>query len=450
MFVAYPLSVVHRLLLPDNANIKHLYNLLWGLFFSWLCFGVHTFVPLGTALLTYFSASCLPTKLYPKFVFVLAMATLSGVHIFRLATDYGGTFLGVNALQMILTQKVTSFAWNVSDFGNKAKGKFSKARKPKAVDVSKINLLEYLGFCFFYGGVLVGPTFEYTEYQRFTNLKSNDRPSFSSSFKAGLKSFLRGLVILGIYEGFAQVHLPYDYLFSNDFMDLHPLLRWACTTATLSLRHSCYYLTWALAEGAMQMAGMGYQGKDADGQDKWGGCNNALPLEVELAETMYAVSLNWNRSTNAWLRFYVYERALDAGFSAWLSTLITTMTSAFWHGFYAGLYMFFFLGGLTIIIARTMRRNLRPWFENTETRKTPLWYNMAGMLLTQSLINVFTLPYSVLSMEGSLKLYKRLEYIPFAVAACVVGFIFLLQMQGFHKKRVKQYKEATSSKKKKK
>lgn len=49
---------------------------------------------------------------------------------------------------------------------------------------------------------------------------------------------------------------------------------------------------------------------------------------------------NWNKFTNRWLRFVVYERTSRG------KTFLTYALSAIWHGFYPGKYFFFWCSHL--------------------------------------------------------------------------------------------------------
>ena len=60
--------------------------------------------------------------------------------------------------------------------------------------------------------------------------------------------------------------------------------------------------------------------------------NNVDVIGVEFAENFKSVTDMWNRKTNSWLRYYVYMRLTpDNGKPAFSVTMLTYLTSAFWH-----------------------------------------------------------------------------------------------------------------------
>lgn len=60
----------------------------------------------------------------------------------------------------------------------------------------------------------------------------------------------------------------------------------------------------------------------------------------------------WNKGTNLWLRYVMYERA-----SPKYNTVMTYTLSAFWHGFYPGYYVTFLTGALFTNGARMVNLN---------------------------------------------------------------------------------------------
>ena len=59
--------------------------------------------------------------------------------VYRLYIDYGGYTLDVSGPQMVITIKLTSFAWNVFDFGKKQSAKYSH-RITNSVDIANARI----------------------------------------------------------------------------------------------------------------------------------------------------------------------------------------------------------------------------------------------------------------------------------------------------------------------
>jgi D-alanyl-lipoteichoic acid acyltransferase DltB (MBOAT superfamily) len=88
--------------------------------------------------------------------------------------DFTGT-------QMVLTMKLTSFAYNLfdgtadrdklyKDYGQDKKGKIYADRKRFAIEKVP-NLLEFFGYIYCFPCILAGPAFEFQDYYRAINGK---------------------------------------------------------------------------------------------------------------------------------------------------------------------------------------------------------------------------------------------------------------------------------------
>jgi D-alanyl-lipoteichoic acid acyltransferase DltB (MBOAT superfamily) len=78
--------------------------------------------------------------------------------------------------QMVLTMKLTSFAYNLydgtfdqdninKDYGNDKQGKIYAERKKYAIEKLP-NLLEFYGYIYCFPCILAGPAFEYQDYYK--------------------------------------------------------------------------------------------------------------------------------------------------------------------------------------------------------------------------------------------------------------------------------------------
>lgn len=107
------------------------------------------------------------------------MAYMSGQHIYRMYTDYGGYSMDITSYTMILFCKLWGFSWSYMD-GSKAdkfrivKGKIDPALTEYQLEnaVHKLpSFLEFNSFVLFYGGCVVGPCFEFAYYRDWIALK---------------------------------------------------------------------------------------------------------------------------------------------------------------------------------------------------------------------------------------------------------------------------------------
>ncbi|KAF8556286.1 hypothetical protein OG21DRAFT_675931 [Imleria badia] len=107
---------------------------------------------------------------------------------------------------MVLTMKLTTFAWNVYD-GTRPKEDLDKWQLQKRV-TKYPTLLEFLGFSFYFPGVLVGPYLDYASYTSLVDgslfksvecTKPMRRAIPDGRKRAAYRKMLKGLVFLGLF-----------------------------------------------------------------------------------------------------------------------------------------------------------------------------------------------------------------------------------------------------------
>jgi len=164
------------------------------------------------------------------------------------------------------------------------------------------NLLEYFGFVYFFGSFLAGPAHEYLEYQQMTDLTlfeavrlqprhrrrsalcdrstaampfpsrlpnapqdAQGRRKVPPTYLPALKALFTGvLCFVGIHlSGMYPVAwmATAEFLSNTTFWYRFGYLQLSCT-----LQRFMYYFVWTIAEGACIAAGLGYNGRGADGK----------------------------------------------------------------------------------------------------------------------------------------------------------------------------------------
>jgi lysophospholipid acyltransferase 1/2 len=112
-------------------------------------------------------------------------------------------------------------------------------------------------------------------------------------------------------------------------------------------RRLYYYTAWTLSDAVHNASGFGFNGFDeATGAPKWDLLNNVNIVALETATNVKGIIDNWHIQTSQWLRVIAFER-LPTG-----KTLGVFVLSAFWHGFYPGYYITFFMGACLVYIGR--------------------------------------------------------------------------------------------------
>eukprot|EP00162_Nutomonas_longa_P006201 comp16786_c0_seq1/m.27307 comp16786_c0_seq1/g.27307 ORF comp16786_c0_seq1/g.27307 comp16786_c0_seq1/m.27307 type:complete len:344 (-) comp16786_c0_seq1:108-1139(-) len=322
---------------------------------------------------------------------------------------------------MILTIKLTSFAFNYLDGGKDASKLEKRQESMKVVD--RPSVLEFYGFCFWFGGFLAGPSCEYRDYadfidgSAFKDTKGVPPPSHWVALKklgCGLLCAI-GLILGGTYA--------VDDLRTTWYRDLALPAKWLYFNLAVNLTRYKYYFAWFLAEGACTMAGLGYNGRDEKGVAKWDKLSQVNFFGVEFGQSFQQLTDSWNINTGRWLKNYVYLR-LPASLGIW-RLVATHMTSAYWHGFYPGYYMFYACMSLSIETGRRFRRTFRgltvTYDENGKETPKP-WkpiYDIIGWLAALSTTNFFCGAFLLLDFHYTITFW-RYSYFAYHIGVLVL------------------------------
>ncbi|KAG0294472.1 lysophospholipid acyltransferase [Dissophora globulifera] len=417
LFLAYPLALVFRHLPANNPNIKHLASILTSFFLFIVIVDdlVGLLHLLGSSIAVWRVMASVKGKWGPRIVFIGVMLHMSVSHLMRQLNDYRGEKIDHTGPQMILTMKLTSWAFSVQD-GRRNPKELSKYQQEHAIATFP-NLLHYLSYIFFFPGVLVGPTFEYMDYIRFIDLselrdtKTGKIHWPSGRTKAAMTSFFFSLIALA---SLAILGPKLDVLWTLDpaFKALHFALRFGYVMLAAFAARFKYYAVWKMAEGACVLAGFGYNGQDPKtGEARWDASSNIDIFNYEAGESIKALSDSWNKGTNKWLKNSVYFRVVKPGAKPGaVETFSTFAVSALWHGFYPGYYLMFISSAFALTAGKLLRAHVRPRFVSATTGKTPRWYNALGIVATQITMNYLSMSFLILSFKESVALWKDLYY----------------------------------------
>lgn len=265
LFLVYPFAAILRA--TPNKQLKHLLSLLGGVFLVQWVFGpdwIHSFV---TSLGTYVMCLILPGKIQASAVFYFVMSYMVLSHMNRMYVSYLSGIFDYTGTQMVLTMKLTSFAYNYFDGNADRKRVFPekpyedkrKARvyadRAKFAITSLPSLLEFFGYIYCFTCILAGPAFEYNDYIRSidgdafakSNGEGDDKIKTSkppSSFFPALKTLVVGVVCLAghlVTSGKYPLKKVYDATFisTNDHTQ-----RYIFTWIALFGERLKYYFAW--------------------------------------------------------------------------------------------------------------------------------------------------------------------------------------------------------------
>ncbi|KAJ3019187.1 lysophospholipid acyltransferase [Thoreauomyces humboldtii] len=453
LFSAYPLALIYAYLPAKAATTKHVFSIAVTTFLFLTLVDAVLFVQLLAACLAAYTLVSVgrQSAYTPMAVFLGILGILSYHHLQNQLIDPDPKRTDNTGPVMMMVIKLSTFAWAAHD-GTKPKESLTREQQRTAIHHMP-TLLEFLGYAFFFGGWLVGPANDFSEYRRFTRGETPFE-NIPPRGIATLRTFLMGMLTLGIYIKFAE-----------------PLSHWGCLTESYAERpfwwrlmyinlagnvvRCKYYGVWKLAEGADNLAGIGYLGPSPTepGKQIFARVQNVEPLTLELAQSPRDYIGAWNQQTGKWLRNCVYMRLAPAASpvspdnkkdadvsngkahrpkqtgNPAVANIATYLTSAIWHGFRPGYYLTFLSGALVTLTGQLLRRNLRPLV--VEPSRLAPWkpiYDLLGWAATQVSINYICAPFPVYWLANGVKVWGSVGYVvhvwnaaAFVVFSDVVG-----------------------------
>mmetsp|Transcript_4371 Transcript_4371/g.3922 ORF Transcript_4371/g.3922 Transcript_4371/m.3922 type:complete len:526 (-) Transcript_4371:58-1635(-) len=379
LFLVYPFAAVLRTI--PNPSLKHLFSLAGGLFLVQWVFGadwIHSFV---SSFVTYLLCLIVPGKTVTRLVFIWVMGYMTCSHIYRMYVSYLSGVFDFTGTQMVLTMKLTSFAYNLSDgiYDRKAvfpetpytdRSKAATYQTRAKFAIKKIpNLLQFFGYIYCFTCLLAGPAFEYNDYiesidgTAFINPKIEDdkikkngsSPKPPSSVLPALYTLFIGVLCL-VGHLTVSGKYPLSKIYDPELVDgTGHVARYIYTWIALFGERLKYYFAWKVAEGASILAGFGFEGYDSSNRPKgWSAVENISILGFETAPNTQILSRSWNKRTQGWLERYTYLRTNK-------SLVATYFISAIWHGLYPGFFLFFMSIPVLTEIERLMKEKVNPF-----------------------------------------------------------------------------------------
>ena len=420
LLIAYPLGSLFVRIPSTSPALRHTFNIAVALFYFFPVLKMYSgfFQLLVSVIGTYFIARFDRTSRMPWIVFAFVMGHLTLNHIIRAFYQLSYETMEVTGPQMVLTMKLTTFAWNVWDARRPAED-LDKWQLEKRVTMYP-SLLEFLGYAFYFPGILVGPYLDLAEYRSlisesaFEPGKDKTARKLPSGRKrvAYTKMFL-GLLFLGIFvvlggqNNFSTALTPW-------FASQSLFKRIALFQLYGVFERCKYYAIWTLTEGASIVTGLGFTGFGPDGKSRWEGAANVDVMNIEFAPNFKVLLDSWNMKTNVWLRECVYKRVTPKGKKPGnKSSMITFLTSAFWHGIASGYYLTFLMGGFITSAARLARNNIRPLLLPAAGQSPSLvkrLYDLAGIVLSAMILNYAAAPFMLLTFTDSITAWTRLGF----------------------------------------
>ncbi|KAG5857453.1 hypothetical protein ANANG_G00019610 [Anguilla anguilla] len=396
----------------SSPLVRHVVATLLGFYLALFCFGWYALHFLVQSGLTYSIMILASLEHMHKYCFVMALGYLSFCQITRVYVfDYGMYSADFTGPMMVITQKITSLAFEIHDGMFRKEEQLSPNQRILAVRRMP-SLLEYLSYNCNFMGILAGPTCSYNDYIAFiegtayhqkhqeSNGKENGKykQSDPSPKKDVIYKLCTCAISLLVYLFVFRI-CPVERNIEDGFIASTPFYGQVLYLylSMLATRPK-YYFVWTLADAINNAAGFGFNGYNKDGTPRWDLISNLRILDIEFATSFKMFLDNWNIQTALWLKRVCYERC------PYNPTAATFLLSAMWHGVYPGYYLTFFTGILMTLAARAIRHNIRQHFLGSATHK--LIYDVITWVGTQIAICYTVVPFVLLAVGPSLKFYR--------------------------------------------
>ena len=373
--------------------------------------------------LAFIISSYLPCRyglLGPGVFTVLVLVTLGAIHYDSMLTGTATDRMSYTGTLMMMAAKVSMFAFHISD-GRKIRSKqplsphahIALHREATAI-VSDVSSFEYLCYNFEFMGSIVGPLFTYNEYMDFIHARGDFAKVKSVPVLVPiLKALVRAVTVLAAYM--YLISLPViniNTLTSAGFLTLPLYQRVFVSPFIVVACRFAYFAVWALSEVSCTLSGLAYQPPNQFDRG-----TNVNIIKFELSHNFNQVTNNWNiRISDLWLKHCIYQRVdsvpsiirrLGVGRQA-LANLTTKITSAVWHGWFAGYGISFLSLGLGNWTETLVRRKLHPWlparFLNSHLCSVLAWAH------TWWSLNVFFAPFLSLTWEKARLYYDSIYW----------------------------------------
>ncbi|KAL4712267.1 hypothetical protein ACJJTC_004029 [Scirpophaga incertulas] len=400
-----------------STGFRHSVCLIIGLVMGYFCFGKQAIHLSVLPMMSYALINASPRHIIGNIVLAASMLYLSCLHLHRQIYHTADYTLDITGPLMVITQRVTSLAYELQDSINKreinSNSTSHNSDDPYNVEVEKIpSPLEYFAYTLAFQTLMCGPVVFYNDYIKFIegprkskgdNVALEPSPRLAVLYKVA-GSFAAAILYLTLAKKYSlsvleELNDPTSEV-SQSWSALY--LLWYAHLCILVVRCK-YYHAWLLSEAICNNSGMGFNGYDSEGKPKWDKMSNIDVIGFELAQNFRAALASWNKNTNTWLRSIAYSRGGRACRTARVYGL-----SAVWHGFHPGYYLTFFAGGLFTLTARKVRAVVRPVFLDNGPKK--LFYDLLTFITTRVAMTYATVPFVLLHLGPSLAFYGKFYY----------------------------------------
>ncbi|XP_043117513.1 lysophospholipid acyltransferase 1 [Puntigrus tetrazona] len=402
-----------------TSEVRHAVATIIGASFIMFCFGwyaIHVFILVLACYGIMIKASVDNVHRYTMVASLgyLTVCQVSRVFIFDygiLSTDFSGPL-------MIITQKITTLAFQVHDGMCRKQEELKYDQRRLAVHF-KPSLLEYLSYNINFMSILVGPFSIYKDYIEFIKGQHVQhrlkRVKDSSSQQNGwnkvpepspVRTVINKLLVCAcclIWFFIITKAFPITYNVDPQFINEASFItRLVYALISVQAARPKFYFAWILADAIHNAAGYGVRGENERGEVSWDLISNVRIWEIETATSFKSFIDNWNIQTALWLKSVCYDRA------PYYRMPLTFVLSAVWHGVYPGYYFTFITAIPITLAARSVRRNFRECFLSSQQLK--ICYDVVTWAATQLTVCYTVMPFLLLAVEPTIQYYRSMYF----------------------------------------
>lgn len=411
-------GILRKYITPAGVKpaAKHVFGLIIGLGMGYFCFGSQAIHLAGLPTLCYIAIRTQDPHRMHRVVLGTALCYLSGLHLHRQLYNYGSYTLDVTGPLMVITQKVTSLAYSIHDGMARRQEDLTPMQRHQAIQRLP-STLEYFSYVFHFQNLMAGPVLFYRDYIDFihgrtlrtskladqTSSHYNEIVMEPSPRVAVVKKLVLSLTCAAMFVTLIPFY-SIQKVKEDNFLNSSMIYKiWYLMVATMLVRLK-YYHAWLFADAVCNNSGLGFNGFNEQGQAQWDLISNVDVFGFETSLSLKESIEHWNKGTNRWLRFLVYERQKNQ------KLVYTYALSALWHGFYPGYYLTFASGAFFTMASRSVRRTIRPYFLGSTQMK--FLYDTLTFLTTRVVMAYMTFSFVLLELMPSIIVYLHLYLLP--------------------------------------
>jgi len=378
LFMGFPFSIFYRIYFIKNKKgnelQRNIYTFITGFIISLYFNGKDFYHPLLTVFVTFIIIHYLKN---PKHIMIASWVFNFGYLLISYYL-YSSTEYDLNWLtpQSIICLRLIGLSMDYSDGQDKPNEKVIKKNRTKYTGLTpptewpiseKPQLIEMLGYCYFYGTSIVGPQFSFRRYKKFISFELFYGKDISmedldkllkSSKKQSIYHFLKSLVYNAIFFIISSRYYS-SFILTKEFTKFCPIKKFIYFWITGKFVLFKYFGVWMLAESQGIISMIQFDGFNSEKNDyDWNAIDNIDSKKFAYAFCLDDLVYSYNIKTNLWGKHYVYKRFAFLG-NKHISLLINLTFLSIWHGFHIG-YPLGFYFEFTLFILQDI---LKYWFK---------------------------------------------------------------------------------------